>query len=70
MLEDLIGSPTILSCFGIMHVLPVCQDLSLPAVQTPREDDFMFTATTIRTGKSLVECGETRHTEFERNLLL
>ena len=55
MLKDLVGSPPILARFRVVHILPIGQDLALPRVERPNEDDFVFAPSAVGSGESIVQ---------------
>ncbi len=70
MLENLIGSPSILPGLRVVDIFPVCQYLALPAVEGPGKDDFVFTATAVGSCEALRHTLVVGHPKFESYLLL
>lgn len=69
-LEDLIGSPSVLPRFGVVDVLSVAQDLALSAVQRPNENDFVLAPTAAGSRSSTRYCGGIGNTKLKDNPLL
>lgn len=68
-LKDLIGRPSVLSRFGIVHVLSVAHDLALSAVETPGEDDVVLASTAVGSGFSVRNGGGIGDPKLELDLL-
>jgi hypothetical protein len=69
-LEDLIGRPTVLSALRVMDILPIRQDLTLPAVEGPGEDDLVLASAAVGPREALRKTFLVGNAELEGDLLL